>query len=238
MRNLIVVVALSMIPSPTVAADLPPQEPGPAPLSGDDAPAHRNAGQQVVFRIRMIEASLTKCRQLGFSLNLTGNVCTVVAGEAQTDFIDFLLEHDLAKVLADPTIVTVPGRPAEFFVGGGIPIGAAAAGGPGTYVEVGTRATIGDLSVTGDRIRAEILVRVTTLDDARKVETEAQTLPAIQRREIDTGIEVTSGETVMMAGLRTRAAAGNAKVGDAKEETALVLLVTPECVEPVAQVKR
>lgn len=186
----------------------------------------------------MIEASLTKCRRLGFSLDLTGNAWMAVADETQIDFIDFLIAHDLAKVLADPTIVAVPGRPAEFFVGGEIPIGAAAAGGPGSYVEVGTRATIGDLTVTGDRIRAEIRVRVTTLDDARTLESSAQTLPPIQRREIDTGIEVTSGETVMMAGLHTRAAAGNANVGDAKEEIALVLLVTPECVEPLAPVKR
>lgn len=213
----------------------PPPAVSPAPQASLATAGGVSPSNQAAFRLRMIEASLTKCRRLGFSLDWTLAAGVVVADETQIDFVDFLLKHDLANVLADPTIVTVAGRSAEFFSGGQVPIGEPAPGKSREFVEIGTRATIRYVQLDGDRVRAEIRLRVTTLDESRSIDSPTGLRPALKSREIDTGIDVASGETVMLAGLRSRfAGVGYGDDGENADETVLIVLVTPELIDSQA----
>lgn len=108
--------------------------------------------QQVLLHVKVMEVSRTKLRNFGVDWAATNGSDFIVssvsgliaAASAQTGvaagagdtmrfgivdgnsrffgFIDALRQNDLAKILAEPTLVTVSGRPAYFQSGGEIPI--------------------------------------------------------------------------------------------------------------------
>ena len=163
-------------------------------------------------------------------------------------FLDALRSYNLAKLLSEPTLTTVSGRPASFNVGGEFPI--LVPGGLGTvsieYKQFGTRVDFVPIVLGNGNIRLEVRPAVTERDDASGV----NGVPAIRTRWVDTAAEMKAGQTLALAGLvQHQMEAENVgiplvadlpwiggafrRVEHRVNETELLVLVTPELVAPM-----
>lgn len=163
-------------------------------------------------------------------------------------FLEALRSYNLAKLLAEPTLVTVSGRPASFNVGGEFPI--LVPGGLGTvsieYKQFGTRVDFVPIVLGNGNIRLEVRPAVTERDDASGV----NGVPAIRTRWVDTACEMKAGQTLALAGLvQQQVEAENRgvplvsdlpwigaafrRVEHRINEVELLVMVTPELVGPM-----
>ena len=162
-------------------------------------------------------------------------------------FLDALQQNNLAKILADPTITTVSGRPARFNVGGEFPIIVPSGLGQSTieFKPFGTQVDFVPIVLGNGNIRLEVRPRISERDDANGVDQNGFRVPALKVREVDTGVELKAGQTLALAGLvQTRVEAQRrgipyisdvpyvgALFSDTREsvnEVELLILVTPE----------
>jgi pilus assembly protein CpaC len=167
-------------------------------------------------------------------------------------FIDALRQYQLAKVMAEPDIVTVSGRPAYFNSGGEFPI--LIPSGLGTvsvdFKKFGTQVDFVPIVLGNGNIRLEVKPRISFLDNTLSVTTQGITVPGLNVREVDTGVEMKSGQTMAIAGLvQNRQEYSNTgvpyladlpyfgalfrKVKDQNNEIELIVMVTPELVDPI-----
>lgn len=170
--------------------------------------------------------------------------------EAFLGVIRALQENKLAKVLADPTITAVSGRPAHFNVGGEVPIPIPQGLNQVAieYKKFGTQVDFVPIVLGNGNIRLEIRPRVSELDESRGELVGGFNVPALTTREVDTAVELKAGQTLALAGLvQTRVKAqergvpflsdlpmiGAAfrSVEEEVEEVELLILVTPEFAE-------
>jgi len=97
-------------------------------------------------------------------------------------FIDALRQYNLVKVLAEPTLVTVSGRPASFNSGGEFPIPIPQ--GLGTtsiqFREFGTRVDFVPIVLGNGHVRLEVRPSVSELDYSRSVTLNGTTVPGIR----------------------------------------------------------
>lgn len=163
-------------------------------------------------------------------------------------FLEALRTYNLAKLLAEPTLVTVSGRPARFLVGGEFPI--LVPGGLGTvsieYKQFGTQVDFVPIVLGNGNIRLEVRPSVTERDDAGGV----NGVPAVRTRFVDTAAEMKAGQTLALAGLVQRQVEAENRgvplIGDLPwigaafrrvehriNEIELLVLVTPELVGPM-----
>lgn len=164
--------------------------------------------------------------------------------------MDALRKDNLMKILAEPTLVTVSGRPAFFNVGGEFPILVPESLGTVSieYKKFGTQVDFVPIVLGGGRIRLEVKPRVSEIDNTRSVTVQSLTVPGLRVREVDTGVELMAGQTLAIAGLvQTRVEAQRRgipgvmelpyigamfrKVEETNNEIELLILVTPELVE-------
>ncbi len=115
----------------------------------------------------------------------------------------FLQQRDLVKVMADPTLVAIDGRPASFNSGGEFPI--LVPSGLGTvgidFREYGTRLDF-VAKVRGDgRIWLEVRPTISEIDPSRSVTINGTTVPGLRSRFVDTAVELRAGQTLALAGL-------------------------------------
>lgn len=176
-----------------------------------------------------------------FQAFISGNDATFLAA------IEALQQNNVAKVLADPTITAVSGRPAHFNVGGELPIIIPSGLGQTTveYKSFGTQVDFVPIVLGNGNIRLEVRPRVSEIDDTRAVNIDNFVIPALKVREVDTGVEMKAGQTLALAGLvQTRIDAqerglpffgdlplvGTAfrSVEEEVNEIELLILVTPE----------
>ncbi len=162
-------------------------------------------------------------------------------------FLKALQENKMAKILADPTITTVSGRPARFNVGGEFPIVIPSGLGQSTieFKPFGTEVNFVPIVLGNGNIRLEVRPRISERDDANGVQQNGFDVPALRVREVDTGVEMKAGQTLALAGLvQTRIEAQErglpyisdvpyigALFRDVQEvvnEVELLILVTPE----------
>ncbi len=192
----------------------------------------------------------------GYTINTTGGdtfrLSIIDGNDAFFAVLDALRRDSLMQVLAEPTLVTVSGRPAFFQVGGEVPTLAPA--GLGTvsveYKRYGTQVDFVPIVLGNGRIRLEVRPRVSDVDLARSITVNGQTIYAFNTREVDTGVELQAGQTLAIAGLvQTRVEAERRglpvlselpligipfrKVVERTNEVELLILVTPELVEAV-----
>lgn len=164
--------------------------------------------------------------------------------------LDALRQDNLMKVLAEPTLVTVSGRPAFFQVGGEFPIIVPQSLGTVSieYKRYGTQVDFVPIVLGNGRIRLEVRPRVSEIDSSRSVVINSTTVPGLRVREVDTGVEMQAGQTLAIAGLvETRVEAqrrglpvlsdvpyiGSAfrRVAERNNDVELLILVTPELVD-------
>lgn len=141
--------------------------------------------------------------------NVFGNgTSTVTFGLADGDssffgIVDALRQYDLVKVLAEPVLTTVSGRPAAFNAGGEFPI--LIPQGLGTvaveYKRFGTRVDFVPIVLGNGNIRLEVRPQVSEIDNARGVDINGFRVPGLRNRWVDTAVELRAGQTLALAGL-------------------------------------
>lgn len=167
-------------------------------------------------------------------------------------FVEALRENGLLRVLAEPNLVAINGQEASFLAGGEIPI-------PITtdekikieYKEFGVRLCFTPAVLTEDRIRLHVAPEVSEPDYSNSVTFGGISIPGFATRRVETVVEIGSGETLAIGGLlservqaviRRVPGLGDVPVLGAlfssedfqSDESELVVLVTPELVEPVS----
>jgi pilus assembly protein CpaC len=201
-----------------------------------------------------ISTSNSSVSGLGFNFNPDNNI---VFGKLQSNrefrgFVRALKEEGLAKILAEPTLVTFSGRAANMIIGGEYPI--IVPGQQGTFTvefrDYGNKLDFVPIVLGGGRIRLEVRPELSELDYANGVNFQGFTVPGIKQRRIDTSVELHTGETFVIGGLLSTTDSANTSkvpyIGDvaiigaafrtmsySQEERELIIMVTPELVEPM-----
>ncbi len=167
-------------------------------------------------------------------------------------FLNALRRYELMKVLAEPTLTTVSGRPAAFNAGGEFPILIPQSLGTVSiqYQRYGTQVDFVPIVLGNGNIRLEVKPRVSEIDQTRSVTINGTTVPGLRVREVDTAVEMKAGQTLALAGLvQNRVESIQAgipwladvpylgvpfrKTADAMNEVELLILVTPQYVNAV-----
>ena len=230
---------------------------------------------KVLLHVKVLEVSRTKLRNLGFDwaqISGGGFITQSVSGLLQTPgtltgiaganvrfgvisdggefygFLEALRQNNLAKLMAEPTLTTLDGRPASFNVGGQVPIPMQQALGVTTvqYRQFGTRIDFVPIVLGNGTIRLEIRPEVTEIDPSLR---DAVTgVPGFRQRMADTAVEMKAGQTLAIAGLVfTRedavnrgipfladlpwAGAAFRRVSNTRNDVELLIFVTPEFCE-------
>ncbi len=235
--------------------------------------------QQVLLKVKVMEVSRTKLRAMGFDFaSFTGNdfaVSTVsglisafggnsVTATSNSTFqfglvdgnssffgvLEALRQDNLMKVLAEPNLVTVSGRPAFFNAGGEFPILVPQSLGTVSieYKKFGTQVDFVPIVLANSAIRLEVRPRVSEVDNTNSVTINGTTVPGLNVREVDTGVEMRAGQVLAIAGIVSERTE-NESVGvpwlkdipyvgvpfgrkrDRKNEVELLILVKPELVD-------
>jgi pilus assembly protein CpaC len=186
--------------------------------------------------------------------NADGAVAFGVVGDDSTffGFIEALRRYDLLKVLAEPTLVTVSGRPAFFNSGGEFPILVPQSLGTSSieFKKFGTQVDFVPIVLGNGNIRLEVRPKVSELDESRGISINGVNVPALKERVVDTAVEMKPGQTLALAGLvQTKIESSNKglpwladlpyvgaafrRVREEINEVELLILVTPEVVDAV-----
>jgi pilus assembly protein CpaC len=200
------------------------------------------------------QADATSPIGIGFSFNDRSNILFGKLGQRHEFrlFMQALKEEGLAKIIAEPTLVTFSGRAASMVVGGEFPIVVPQQQGTFSieFREYGNRLEFVPVVLGGGRIRLEVRPELSQLDYANGVAFQGFTIPGLIQRRVDTSVELNTGETFIAAGLIQREVAANTSkvpyIGDVpifgaafrtvsytEVEKELVIMVTPELVEPL-----
>jgi pilus assembly protein CpaC len=169
-----------------------------------------------------------------------------------TTFVDALKEDGLAKVLAEPTLIAMSGQSANFLAGGEFPVPIPQ--GLGTvgieYKPYGVGLTFTPIVLSKDKISVKVEPDVSELDWSAPIRLEGYIIPGITTRRASTTIELADGESFAIAGLLQENVRDSVKkyplLGEIpvlgalfrskafqKNETELVIIVTPRLVKPI-----
>jgi len=178
-----------------------------------------------------------------------------------TSYIDFLATQSQASVLAEPNLIAMSGETANFLAGGEVPVlspQTSASGGATvsvTYKQVGVSLSFTP-TIVGDRINLKVSPEVSQIMTSGQVSvaissTASIVVPAFQTRRASTTVELGSGQSFAIAGLLQRTSQQDITklpgLGDVpvlgalfksdayqRNETELVIIVTPYFVEPTS----
>ena len=227
--------------------------------------------QQVALKVKI--ADLNRSAARGFGIDVAGHIdlsnsingsklflasllnASATGGTALITQFDgddinlgvrFLQERGVIRLLSEPTLVTLSGRPATFVAGGEFAV-------PTIVGSVGLNAVTTDFRSFGaiisflptivdkDRIRLQVAPEFSQLNNSLKV----NNTPGLNVRAATTTVEMREGQTLAIAGLLedsyTASTVGNlpglAKIfgrrDTSRSETELIILVTPELVHPL-----
>jgi pilus assembly protein CpaC len=176
--------------------------------------------------------------------------------------IDALKRNGLAKVLAEPNLTTLTGQKATFLAGGEFPIPVPQDNGNTTieFKEFGIGMDFLPVVLDCDRINLAVGIRVDELTDASSVivgvsnTREVFAIPSLRSRRATSSLELYDGQTMAIAGLISDNVRENVDkfpgLGDIpilgllfssqeymKDQTELVIFVTPRLATPIAKDK-
>jgi pilus assembly protein CpaC len=195
-----------------------------------------------------------------FNVNATG---TTLAGFGHLLGLDILGTLDiaandgLATTLAEPNLTALSGETASFLAGGEFPIPIAQSSGSGNaaitieYKQYGVGLAFTPIVLSNGRISMRVRPEVSQLDDANGVTLANTRVPALITRRAETTVELGSGQSFMIAGLLQNIGSNSVDktpvLGDLpilgalfrstkfqRQETELVVVVTPYLVRPVS----
>ncbi|MEP3482669.1 MAG: hypothetical protein ABJZ55_25725 [Fuerstiella sp.] len=226
---------------------------------------------QVMLKVTVAEINRSAARAIGADLQI-GSVGDAVrffttlgpaagAGSLvlnQTDFdlaISTLKQLNLARSLAEPTLTTLNGQPANFNVGGSFPVpivtGQTATGLQGVdFQNFGVQLQFLPVVTDGDRVRLTLQASVSTRDEASAAMVGSTSVPGLNSRNFSNTVELREGQTLAVAGLIQSNLGGTSSrvpfLGDipgigrlfsndgtSYDEQELVILVTPYLAGPI-----
>lgn len=173
-------------------------------------------------------------------------------------FLDALKSNSMAKLLAEPNLMTLDGQPAQFISGGlfpyPVPQSSSIPGGTAVvtvqFAKFGAILTFLPQILANDVIRLDVEPIFSALNFGQGTVVNGGRVPAIDQRSARTVVELREGQTLAIAGLlQTTTNASTLRVpllGDLPVvgplfssnkietiETELIVLVTPELVAPM-----
>lgn len=235
--------------------------------------------QQVALHVKVMEVSRTKLRQLGLDWQFLGEDVIITQGagslfaqagnapgsggdtirfavfgdaSAFLGYLQALRSQELIKILSEPTLVTMTGRPATFLSGGSFPI--IVPSGLGNFTvqwrTYGTQVDFVPLVLGDGTIRLDVRGSVSELDPSRGAELAGTKVPGVTERNVDTSVELQAGQSLALAGLiQNRVEANNrgiplladvpvvgrffSRVEEKTNEVELLVIVTPELIAPL-----
>ncbi len=189
--------------------------------------------------------------QQGLPLGTTPTLSLGFPGVQMQVFLRALRENGLLKVLAEPNLVAISGQEASFLAGGEFPIPIAQRDSIAIdYREYGVKLVFTPAVLSENVIRIRVAPEVSEPDFSNSVRLSGFVVPGLISRRAETVVELAPGQTFALGGLlseRTRGVASKVPaLGDVpvlgalfsstdyqKSESELVILVTPEIVEPL-----
>jgi pilus assembly protein CpaC len=170
-------------------------------------------------------------------------------------FIEALEQKNLLQTLDEPTLMTSNGKEASFLVGGEFPIPVLQGGANSGAVtiqfrEFGVRLTFTPTITGNNNIRLHVKPEVSALDYSNALSFNGFTIPALSSRKMETNVELGEGQSFVIAGLidnqvtetisRIPGLSSLPILGNlfksrsvSKNDTELVVLVTPEITMPL-----
>src|SRR5438270_2800321 len=167
--------------------------------------------------------------------------------------IDLAQTDGLATILAEPNLTALSGETASFLAGGEFPIPVSQSLGAVTieYKQYGVGLAFTPIVLADGRISMRVRPEVSELSDAGSVTLNGFVVPALTTRRAETTVELGSGQSFILAGLLqnrnnntiTKAPfLGDLPIlgalfrssGYQRNETELVIIVTPYLVRPVS----
>jgi len=184
-------------------------------------------------------------------LGLSGAVSAVLDTDDVRLVFEALSTNGYSKILAEPNLVTLNGQPASFIAGGEFPVptvvGVEGVSAVSTsFRGFGTQVFFTPTIVDKDRIRLTVTPSVTALNE----DIEVDGIPGLDSRAVATTVDLREGQWLAIAGLiqdqqlgsKSRVPLlGDIPVLDAvfsrkdvqREETELLILVSPELIHPM-----
>jgi pilus assembly protein CpaC len=230
---------------------------------------------QVLLKVRFAEISRSVLKRWSTQLstvnpqNLSdnGNYTGITDPSSTATAVTFLLDNTNASIhalvnaaeqrgdfrdLAEPNLMTLPGREAYFLAGGRFPFpavqGGATSGGIGiTFEEFGVRLRFTPTITRSGAIRLKLQPEVSSLDFANGLVISGFTIPSIITRRAETEVELREGQYLAIAGLLDNTVTDNVSkipfLGDIpvlgqlfrsknlqQKRTELLVLVSPQLV--------
>ncbi len=193
-----------------------------------------------------------------FASNVTNAVLGFNIGtDAWTVLLDMLKEHGLSKSLAEPTLITETGQAAEFLVGGEfpVPIPQQFSQVSIAYKEFGVGLKFTPTVLDDGQISVIVNPEVSELDFANGITISGFNIPSLITRRVRTVVELGDGQSFAIAGLLQENVRETVSkypfLGDIpilgalfrstsfeKNETELIVIVTPHLVKPLNVVKQ
>ncbi len=178
------------------------------------------------------------------------------AGVGFNGIIDALAQDNLARILAEPTLTVMSGQPASFLVGGEFPIPVGGTNGSVTvaFKNFGVMLAFVPTVFSDGRISIHVAPEVSSTSNANSVSVNvggsAFVIPSLVVSRAETTVELGSGQTFAIAGLLQDTIQHNPTsiplLGEIpvigpifrddkfnRQQTELVILVTPYIVRPV-----
>lgn len=167
--------------------------------------------------------------------------------------LDIASDDGLVSILAEPNLTALSGETASFLAGGEFPIPISQSLGSTSieYKQYGVGLAFTPVVLADGRISMRVRPEVSELSDAGSVKVGSIQVPALLTRRAETTVELGSGQSFMIAGLIRNTANNSVNkapfLGDLpilgslfrstkfqRQETELVVIVTPYLVKPVS----
>ncbi len=180
---------------------------------------------------------------------------TFTGANTQADaFVDALEEEGLLTLLAEPNLTALSGETASFLAGGEFPIPVPSSDGIGIeFKQFGVSLALTPTILGNDRISLNVVPEVSTLSSAGSIQIQGFVIPALATRRAATTVELASGQSLAIAGLLDNniqqdfselpGLADLPVIGAlfrstefTRNETELVIIVTPYLVRPTSSV--
>ena len=167
--------------------------------------------------------------------------------------LDLAASDGVATILAEPNLTALSGETASFLAGGEFPIPVSQSLGTVTieYKQYGVGLAFTPIVLSDGRISMRVRPEVSELSDAGSIKVGVVQVPALVTRRAETTVELGSGQSFMIAGLLRNTTNNSLSkaplLGDLpvlgmlfrstkyqRQETELVVIVTPYLVRPVS----
>jgi pilus assembly protein CpaC len=188
--------------------------------------------------------------------SLTGATAALRGGLLGLDLtssIDLAAKDGLISILAEPNLTALSGETASFLAGGEFPIPVSQAQGAVTveFKQYGVGLAFTPIVLADGRISMRVRPEVSELSTEGSVKIGEFTIPALTTRRAETTVELGSGQSFMLAGLLRNTTSNDINkapfLGDLpilgtlfrstqfrRQETELVIIVTPYLVRPIS----